>query len=178
VVNARYPIFKTRVFVVSPEIEELLKGLPSARYALLGGGIPQALVGGRYRADPGLSILERTSPVLRFGTSGLSEAIGIDVSTGSVVEVVDVPSQPTNLVNTTLALFTQTVRALIERFPYYSRRAGYDEIDAVSEELRRIIRSIDPNAAASGSYWPGFADDVQMGDFNTEDVVEWESRHS
>lgn len=119
-VNARYPVFKTRVFVASPEIEELLKDLSSARYALLGDGIPQALVGGRYRADPGLSILGRTSrgSVLRFGTSGLSGAIGIDVSTGDVVEVVDVPSQPTNLVNTTPALFAQTVRAIIERFPY------------------------------------------------------------
>jgi hypothetical protein len=178
VANARFPAFRIRVFAGSPGIDALIKGVPSAQQALFEDGIPLALVGGRYEADSGLSVVGRAdrAPVLRFGTSGLSHAVGIDVSTGNVVEVINDPSQQTNLINTRPVLFTQTVRALVERFPYYSRNAGYDEIDAVAKELRNIIRSIDPEAAVPGNYWPGFVDDVQMGDFSTDDVLEWESR--
>jgi hypothetical protein len=178
VANAGFPAFRIRVFAGSPEVDVLIKGLPSAQQALFEDGIPLALVGGRYEADSGLSVVERTNraPVVRFGTSGLSYAVGIDVVTGNVVEVINDPSQHTNLINTRPVFFTQTVRALVERFPYYSRNAGYDEVDALAKELRNIIRSIDPEAAVPGNYWPGFVDDVQMGDFNTEDVLEWESR--
>ncbi len=84
------------------------------------------------------------------------------------------PSRPTILVNTTAGTFTATVQAMIGRFPYYAKDAGYEEIDRVAEELRELIRSIDEKAAVPGCYWPALVDDVQMGDFNTEAVRYWE----
>jgi SUKH-4 immunity protein len=172
-VCVKYPRFETRVFTEFPEVAKLVAGLPSVRRALFDDGIPKGLLGGRYTADPDLTILAREghAPVVRFGTSGLSEAIGIDSANGNVIEVIDTPWKPTNLVNTTVALFTLTVRALIERFPYYAKDAEDEEIDSVAEELREIIRSIDAKAAVPGNYWPTFVDDVQMGDFNTADIL-------
>lgn len=174
--EAGFPMFKTRVFTRTPEVEELLSGLPSARLVLFESGIPQSLLGGRYMANPELSVLERDghAPVLCFGVSGLFVTMGIDTVNGNVVYVLDVPEKPVNLVNATVMLFSRTVQALIERFPYHAKDAENEELDAVSDELRGIIRSIDPEAAAPGCYWPSFVDDVRMGDFNTEDILAWE----
>ena len=174
--RADYPRFATRVFPESPEIAKLVAGLPSASRALFQRGIPETLLGGRYHADPDLTVLTRgeRAPVLRFGTSGLSQAIGIDLATGEVVAVADVSSRPAILVNTTAGTFTSTVQAMIARFPYYAKDASDEEIDRAAEELRELIRSIDEKAAVPGCYWPAFADDVRMGDFNTEDVLSWE----
>lgn len=174
-----FPIFAARVFTETPEIAALLSDLPSARLALFEIGLPQSLLGGRYSADSGLSVLPREgrSPVVCFGSSGLFDAIGIDTANGNVVDVIKTPDKPVILDNATAMLFTRTVHALIDRFPYHAKDAGYEEVDAVSEELRGIIRSIDPKAAVPGCYWPSFVDDVQMGDFNTEDILSWE-RHS
>jgi hypothetical protein len=156
---------------------KLVAGLPSASRALFERGIPETLLG-RYQADPDLTVLIRDgrAPVLRFGTSGLSQAIGIDLATEEVVGVADVPSKLTILVNATADTFTSTVQAMIGRFPYYAKDADYEEIDTVAEELRELIRSIDAKAAVPGCYWPAFVDDVQMGDFNTQDVLAWERR--
>jgi SUKH-4 immunity protein len=172
-VCAEHPRFETRVFARSPEVGELVADLPSVRRALFDDGVPKGFFGRRYSADPDLTILawEGHAPVVRFGTSGLAGMIGIDSASGKVIRVIDVPCKPTILVNTTVALFTLTVRALIERFPYYAKDADDEEIDSVAEELREIIRSIDAEAAVPGSYWPAFVDDVQMGDFNTEDIL-------
>ena len=171
-----FPIFRTRVFTETPEIAELLSDLPSARIALFETGLPQSLFG--YSAASGLSVLQREgrSPVVCFGSSGMFDTIGIDTANGNVVDVIKAPEKPVILVNTTAKLFTQTVHALIDRFPYYAKAAGYEEVDTVSEALRGMIRSIDPEAAVPGCYWPSFVDDVQMGDFSTEDILSWERR--
>jgi len=166
------------VFTETLEIAKLLGGLPSARSALFEIGIPQSLLGGRYTAYTEPSVLPRDGhpPVVCFGSSGPFVTIGIDTENGNVVYVLDVPEKPVNLVNATAILFTQTVQALIGRFPYHAKDAENQELDAVSAELREIIRSIDPEAAVLGRYWPSFVDDVQMGDFNTEDILAWERR--
>lgn len=148
--NVEYPRFETRVFAELPEVAELVSQLPTVHRVLFEEGIPKRFLFRRYTADPELAILawEGHAPVVRFGTSDLSEAIGVDVSTGHVIEVVDVPWRPTNLVNTTIEIFTRTIQALMNRFPYYSKYAEYDQIDSACEELREIIRSIDPQASA------------------------------
>src|ERR1700730_584244 len=113
--RADYPRFDARVFPESPEIAKLVAGLPSASRALFERGTPETLLGGIYHADPDLTVItkEERAPVLRFGTSGLSQAIGIDLATGKVVGVVvDVPSKPTILVNATADTFTSTVQAM------------------------------------------------------------------
>lgn len=171
--NIRGPRFETLVFAESRQAAELAANLPAVNDAFFETGIPVALVGGRYRADPTLTVLRREgdASVVRFGTSGLAQAIGVDLGSANVLGILDVPQQPTILVNTTIDMFTRTVRALFQRFPYYEKGAEWAEIDSVCAELREIVRSIDPEAAAPGCYWPGFVDDVRMGDFNTEDIL-------
>lgn len=176
--NIQGPRLQTRAFVESRQVAELLANMPVVSDVLFETGIPVDLVGGRYRADPTLTVLRREgdAPVVRFGTSGLAQAIGVDVGSANVLGILDVPQQPTILVNTTIDMFTRTVKALFERFPYYAKEAEWAEIDSVCAELREIVRSIDPEAAVPGCYWPGFVDDVQMGDFNTEDILAWYRR--
>jgi hypothetical protein len=45
--------------------------------------------------------------------------------------------------------------------------------------MRAIIRSVDSEAAAPGSYWPDYADEVGAWMYGLDEVVEWhQSRHS
>lgn len=104
--------------------------------------------------------------------------LAIDLSNGHVIKVIDVPAKPMLLVNTTVDQFTLTVRAMTERFPYYAKTAEYEEMDRIAEELRGIVRSIDEKAAVPGCYWSAFIDDVQDGNFATEDILAWQMGQS
>jgi hypothetical protein len=170
-----YPKFETTVFAESPEISELLAPLPSVRRALFEEGVPRRFLGDIYYADPCLTLvtIESNGVVVRFGSSGLRRAIGIDIATGNVIQVIDGRQKLTIPVNTALDLFTLTVKALIDRFPYYPKGADVEQIKSVCEDLRVIIRSIDPKAAAAGWYWPNLVDDMLMGDHGTEDILAW-----
>jgi SUKH-4 immunity protein len=178
--NVEYPRFETQVFAASPEVAALFADLPAARHALFEEGIPKELFGGGYSADVDLTVHEwdGRAPIVRFGSSGLMEMLGIDLSNGHVIKVIDVPAKPMLLVNTTVDQFTLTVRAVTERFPYYAKTAEYEEMDRIAEELREIVRSIDEKAAVPGCYWPAFIDDVQDGNFATEDILAWQMGQS
>jgi hypothetical protein len=180
VTNIEGPRFETRIYPESEQVAEQVASLPEVRRALFETGMPAALLGGRYRADPRLTVLPLVGggSVIRFGTSGLAQAVGVDVRTGNVLGVLDVPERPTILINTAVDLFTATVRGMFERFPYYGKNAEWTEIDSACAELREIVRSIDAAAAVPGCYWPGFVDDVQMGDFSTEDILAWHRRNA
>ena len=71
-------------------------------------------------------------------------------------------------VNSSIAAFTATVRAVLERFPYYDEDAEFDGIHAVARDLADLIRGIDPEAMADDRFWSTFVDDVEMGDFATQ----------
>lgn len=74
-------------------------------------------------------------------------------------------------VNTSIGQFTQTVQAVIGRFPYYDQ-GGDDEImHAAAADLRDIVRRIDPAAAVPDRYWSTFADDAENGDLSTEEIL-------
>jgi hypothetical protein len=98
------------------EITKLVANLPEIRRFLFEVGVPAVLLGGRYRADPVPTVLAQAGEgsVIRFGTSGLAQAIGVDVGSGHVLGVLDAPQRPTILVNSMVDLFTRTVRALLE----------------------------------------------------------------
>ena len=166
--------FETRLFPESEQVVELLGDLPAVRRSLFETGVPAHLFN-RYLADLGLSILvpQENVPLVRFGTSGLVQAVGVDVRSGRVLAVLYPELEPTILVNSTIDHFSRTVRALVDRFPYYSRDADWSEIDLACAHLSEAVRSIDEVAGAPGCYWPGFIDDVQMGVFSTEDVLAW-----
>ena len=77
-----------------------------------------------------------------------------------------------SLVNSSLDQFIASVRAVSERFPFYSRDFLESEVDRVAEDLTEILRSIDRAAVADETtFWWTFVFDVRMGDFATEDVL-------
>src|SRR5450759_2103690 len=129
--NVEYPRFETQVFAASPEVAELFADLPAARHALFEEGIPKEIFGGGYSADVDLTVheWEGRAPIVRFGSSGLAGLLGMDLSNGHVIKVIDVPAKPMLLVNTTVDQFALTVRAMTERFPYYAKTAEYEEMD-------------------------------------------------
>jgi hypothetical protein len=148
-----------------------LSPLPgSAHRALFVDGVPRGFLGDSYRADSYIDIVT-VSPgddVLRFGTTGIDDAIGVQVRTGEVVEVpADRPSGPL-FVSTTLDHFTRTVIALLARYPYYRADAEYEDLARAADDVREIVRRLDPAAAEDGTYWASVADDVENGDYSVE----------
>lgn len=143
-------------------------------------GVPNHFIGRRFRLNQEASIVatpEGTS-VLLIGCSGLSNAVGLEVDTGRVVEVIDAPGRPRLFINTSLADFVHTLVAVADRFPYYDTDAGEDEIEAVSAELLEVIRRIDPPAAEADRYWSTFIDDSLIGDLTTEAILEVTDGHN
>ena len=47
-----------------------------------------------------------------------------------------------------------------------------EDCEAVAAKISNVIRSIDPVALSADSFWGTFVDDVAIGDYATEDVVE------
>ncbi|MGH3222726.1 MAG: SUKH-4 family immunity protein [Streptosporangiaceae bacterium] len=135
--------------------------------------MPKGFIGRRYAADSSLVLLERpgSEAILRFGSSGLADVIGIDLATGHVVEIINAPHSAPLFVNTSIEQFVRTVRAIINRFPYYDSDADEYEIQTVANELREIIRHIDLEAAVPDRYWSTFVDDVEIGDLSTEAIL-------
>ena len=153
-------------------MRDLLDRVPLVRQALLVDGVPRAFIG-RYTADSAVTIVERGdgAPLLRFGSGASSQAIGVDISTGHVVRVSAARGSRLLFVNTSIGQFTQTVKALIERFPYYDADATGEETDAVAAELLEIIEGIDPEAGVPDRFWSTLADDAAIGDLTTENIL-------
>jgi hypothetical protein len=160
------------VFHESAVIRDLLRDHPSVESALFTDGIPADFMAQAYHADREVTVFERAghAPVLRFGSGPLSQFFGVDLATENVIQVV-VPDYPENFVNTSLAHFTQTVIAVNDKFPFYSLSEADRVMDRVAGELLKMISSIDPPAAVPDRFWSTFIDDVQNGDFSTEDVT-------
>jgi hypothetical protein len=167
-----YPTFEPVVFCESAEIRARLDRLPEAQDALFVSGLPKEFFYHDYHADDALALVQTDrGRLIRFASSGLADAIGIDPRTGEVVYVVNVRGAPTGFVNSSLPQFTRTVKEVIERFPYYAAHAPDDEIESASNSLQSIIRSIDPTALVPGRFWSTFIADVEIGDLSTEDVL-------
>ena len=165
--------FESHVFTESEAMTVLLDDAPSVRHALFVIGVPKGFIGRRYAADPGVTPLVRegSDPLLRFGSCGLADAMCVDLVTEHVVEIINAARSAPLFVNTSIEQFTQTVKALVDRFLYYGHEATGDEMDIVAGELLNVIRSIDPEAAVPDRYWSTFVDDVQIGDLSTEAIL-------
>ena len=165
--------YESHVFAESPPLKDLLQHLPSVRRALFIDGVPEKFIAHRYRADSDVTLLRRQGEdaVLRFGSSGLSDAVGIHLSTGNVVEEVNAREFPLYFVNTSIEKFVLTVKAVMDRFPYYDQDATDGEIEVAAADLRDIITHIDFPAMVPDRYWSTFADDVENGDMSTEEIL-------
>jgi hypothetical protein len=148
-------------------------------------GIPRALLG-RPLARESLSTIVNNAaarPLVWFGTFGLASHLCLEPETGQVVCVVGFePALPhvngpawmdtrPAFVNSTLASFVASVRAVTDRFPFYSRSGSDADFDAAARDVARIVASVDPAAIDPDTFWATFVDDVAIGDWATEDVV-------
>ena len=136
--------------------------------ALFRTGVPRDLFSGRYASVPKPAVLDvpEHGCLIQFGLLMHDDPVCVDPTTGQVLEIT---RQGTVLfVNSTIAAFTETVRAVLERFPYYDEDAEFDEIHAVARDLVGLVRRIDPEAMADNQFWSTFVDDVEMGDFATQ----------
>lgn len=165
--------YESHVFAEPKELQDLLQSSPSVRHALFIDGVPKNFIGPRYKADSDVTILERQDGdvILRFGSSGLADAIGVHIATGNVVEVINVRDLPLLFVNTSIERFTLTVKAAIDRFPYYEEDATDEEVEAAAVDMREIIERIDPAAVVPDRYWSTFVDDMEMRDLSTREVL-------
>jgi hypothetical protein len=165
------PAFELAVFDESSPVSAIAGMQPEVRAALYRTGVPKDLFGGRYTAVDDLTV--RDAPgfgrVVQFGSVMQDDPICVDPATGQVLELPHVSHAAPLVVNSSLNAFTETVRVVLERFPYYDEDAEFEEIRAVAHELGDLIRRIDPVAMATDQFWSTFVDDVEMGDFATED---------
>lgn len=166
-------MFETRTFPNADEMKGLLDQGSALWRALFVDGIPTNFISQRYAADALATVVDLPSGtrILRFGSTGLDDAIGVELATGHVVEVLNVEGSPLLFVNSSIEKFSQTVQAVMARFPYYDTDSSFEEIDAVAAELLQMIKVIDPEAAVPDRYWSTFTDDVAMGDFTTEAIL-------
>jgi hypothetical protein len=177
VVNGR-PVFRLSAF---PETAGLPGPLPLELFMT---GVPES--GPKYRRDTELRVLtyEGFGPLVGFGLSGPFHRIAIDPASGTVVDVLAkerapgnvniqrVSQPPPSFVNSSLEAFVECIRVAIARFPYYSRDAELEERDEVAKDLVRLLQPVDPPALEPDHFWSTFADDVAIGDFSTEDILE------
>jgi hypothetical protein len=154
------------------ELAGLVDVAPEVQAALCGDGVPRSFFGQRFKTTEHLITLDATDGrrVVRFGTEGLASAICVDPTRGNVLAI-HAPNIDPGFVNSSLAQFTQTVKAVVERFPYYERDASDDVVAQVGRDLAAIIGAIDSRALTPDSYWATFVDDVvYLRDFATEDI--------
>jgi SUKH-4 immunity protein len=158
-------------------------------------GVPKSIMGS-YKAIDHLDLIEHPTlgPLVRFATIVIRRrgAMCLHPATGSIHYLTGNGPEQEWFVNTTLAQFNESVRAVINRFPFdhgvpddapihdesaqlpASRMDQRDDVDwiIVGEELRELLRRIDPASVADpNGYWSGFVDDVEMGDYSTEAVL-------
>lgn len=171
--NSHRLSYQSKVFRETPAIGRLLEDFPAIRHALFVEGVPRGFIGRRYVADSELTSLETEghSRVLRFGSSGLADAVGVELNAGHVVEIVNARHPVSVFVNTSIGQFAQTVKAVMGRFPYYDRDSDEDEISSVAHELMETIGFIDPEAVVPDRYWSTFIDDIEIGDLSTEAIL-------
>lgn len=156
-------------------------------------GVPKRILG-RYRALSSLDLIEHPTlgPLVPFATLGRRASMCLHPATRSIHYLTGARSGLEWFANTTLAQFNDAVRAVINRFPFergvlsdapmldasaqrqVSNTGERDDVEwvAVGEELRELLRRIDPESIANpNGYWNTFVADVQMGNYSTEDVL-------
>jgi hypothetical protein len=159
-------------------------------------GVPKRLFG-LYRAARELTLVADpgSGQLVCFGTTALYGGVCLDPRTGQVVDLIYVPVATANLpagvlrpawlVNSSLERFIESVRVVLNRFPFDSgsTRGSRDldggewgdlqhEWDHAADELEAALRAIDPAAVANAdSFWMTFLDDVRIGDYMTSEML-------
>jgi hypothetical protein len=116
-----------------------------------------------------LDLIERVSgrggrSFARLGSVEDEVGVYLDEDSGEVISWFD-PDDVT-FVNSSIEKFTECVRILTERFPYYSEDSDLEDWMGAAVEIQKLIKKIDPAAYREGSFWYEFRWDVTMGEYH------------
>jgi hypothetical protein len=164
-------------FPESADVRALLASLPDTQRMLFLTGIPQRFLNSvLYTAakEPSIVPIPPRGQLVRFGAaSQFSDGLFIDPNTGEVVEC-DYGTLRW-FVNSSLEQFARTVIEVMGRFPFMSNDADDQAFKDMPKELGTIISKIDPSAMSVDRFWSTFVDDVKIGDYTTEMVLDWQN---
>jgi hypothetical protein len=132
--------------------------------------VPRVILGLLYQVQDELTVMRTSGDRLlyRFASTGLSGQICIADDTGEILVLHDSNPRP---VNSSLEKFTECVRVVIDRFPYYGVDSDWEDQERVGRELAELLTAIDPVSLQVDSFWDTFINDVEIGDFATEEVT-------
>jgi hypothetical protein len=141
---------------------------------ILDNGVPDTLLGGRYRALDQMRVVASSGgPVIQFG-SARSGLMCVEPSSGNVVALAH-EGGPSVFVNVSVKHFADATFAVTEMFPFYSADDEDENDDIlidVGNTIAEKLRRIDPESMVRDRFWSTLVDDIQMGNFHTEDVLE------
>jgi SUKH-4 immunity protein len=138
--------------------------------ALTRDGVPKSWFYAGYAAARGLRGVEvpPLGTLIRFASSGLGASLLVEPVLGEVLFLVTVRGAVPSFVSSSLAQFTATARAVVDRYPYYSLTSSADELDEAAARVAETIAAIDPPALRPDLYWSTFVDDMRAGAFASE----------
>jgi len=143
---------------------------PAVVRALTREGVPKAWFYAGYAASRELRAVDvpPLGRLIRFASSGLGASLLVEPALGEVVFLVSVRGAVPIFVNSSLAQFTATARAVVDRYPYYTLTSTAEQVFAAGDAVATIIESIDPPALGSELYWATFVEDMRAGAFPSE----------
>jgi hypothetical protein len=143
---------------------------PAVVRALTRDGVPRAWFYAGYAAARELRAVDvpPLGRLIRFASSGLGASMLVEPALGEVLFLVTVRGAVPSFVNSSLAQFTATARAVVDRYPYYSLSSSVDEVLEASAQVAAIIEAIDAPALGTDLYWATFVEDMRAGAFASE----------
>lgn len=182
-------LFVVHVFPRAAEFDEVLDALPAVKRAFFTDGVVvPSLLG--YRPSRSVRLIEQDGEpsLLRFARAGARAVLGVEVPSGRVVqldaEFSRVPGAPVEhtwgprtLASNSSSQFGRAVRAMAERFPFYSVD---DEVDAwfsVAQRLRLALAAIEGLPEEATPFWEHFLYNVEIGDTATQPYQDSSADH-
>jgi hypothetical protein len=161
-----WPVFQPAVFTIPDRIPQ------AARAAFAETDVPRNLFA-RYRASSDLEVVKGANDkrLVRFGEFLPHSMVCFDPAGGEVVTLVAVKRRVQRLVNSSLADFSDCVRAAIDLFPYYRSNAERREKTAAGLVLEGRLMDMDAAALEADGFWRSIVADVRSGGLSTEDVI-------
>src|SRR6187402_1665527 len=105
--------------IVRPNIGHAVP--PSVADLLRTVGVPRGLIGAEYVVmDTAVILPQAPTSLVAFGKCGLYGRICVDGGSGAVVQAVDSHAEIVQPVNANVDLFSRSVKAVVDRFPFYT----------------------------------------------------------
>jgi len=143
---------------------------PAVVLMLTREGVPKSWFYAGYAAVSELHLVDvpPLGRLIRLASAGLGASLLVEPALGEVLFLVNGRGATPTFVNSSLAQFTATVRAVVDRYPYYTLTSSIDEVLGAAAQVAAIVESIDPAALGTDLYWATFVDDMRAGAFASE----------